>query len=57
MDAHGTGARLPTVDEMVISLKVVTPNLGTFKLHKDMPSRVDREFLSYFVVDLALWVL
>ena len=52
--AHGTGARLPTVDEMVISLKVVTPNLGTFKLHKDMPSRVDREFLSYFVVDLAL---
>ena len=46
--AHGTGARLPTVDEMVISLKVVTPNLGTFKLHKDMPSRVDREFFKLF---------
>jgi len=30
--AHGTGARISTVDEMVTSLKVVSPGLGTLEL-------------------------
>lgn len=30
--AHGTGATLPTVDEQVVSLKLVTPAKGTLEL-------------------------
>lgn len=30
--AHGTGARLPPVDEQVVSLKLVTPGKGTLDL-------------------------
>ena len=33
--AHGTGAKLPTVDEMIVSLKVVTPSKGTLTLSND----------------------
>jgi L-galactono-1,4-lactone dehydrogenase len=33
--AHGTGARIPTVDEMVTRLKVVTPGCGTMELGAD----------------------
>lgn len=35
--AHGTGARIPTVDEMVLSLTLVTPGKGTLKLTADGP--------------------
>lgn len=30
--AHGTGARIPTVDEMIIRMKLVTPGRGTLEL-------------------------
>ena len=30
--AHGTGARLPTVDEMVVRMKLITPARGTIEL-------------------------
>lgn len=30
--AHGTGARLPPVDEQVVSMKLVTPAKGTIEL-------------------------
>lgn len=30
--AHGTGARIPPVDEQVVAMKLVTPNLGTIEL-------------------------
>lgn len=33
--AHGTGARLPPVDEQVISMKLVTPTKGTIELSKE----------------------
>ena len=33
--AHGTGARLPPVDEQVISMKLVTPAKGTIELSKE----------------------
>ena len=32
VSAHGTGARIPPVDEMVIGMKLVTPALGTLHL-------------------------
>lgn len=32
MSAHGTGARIPTVDQSVVALKVVTPAKGTLTL-------------------------
>jgi len=35
--AHGTGARIPTVDEMITSLKVVTPGRGTLELSAGGP--------------------
>ena len=41
--AHGTGAKLPTVDEMIVSLKVVTPSKGTLTLSNDSPSEEERE--------------
>ena len=41
--AHGTGAKLPTVDEMIVALKVVTPSKGTMTLEKDSPSQEERE--------------
>ncbi|CAI0439709.1 unnamed protein product [Linum tenue] len=33
--AHGTGARLPPIDEQVISMKLVTPAKGTIEISKD----------------------
>ncbi|KAL2927592.1 L-galactono-1 4-lactone dehydrogenase mitochondrial [Bienertia sinuspersici] len=33
--AHGTGARLPPIDEQVIAMKLVTPAKGTIELSKD----------------------
>ncbi|TVU50823.1 hypothetical protein EJB05_02214, partial [Eragrostis curvula] len=33
--AHGTGARLPPVDEQVISMKLVTPAKGTIELSRE----------------------
>ncbi|GMH20189.1 hypothetical protein Nepgr_022030 [Nepenthes gracilis] len=33
--AHGTGARLPPIDEQVISMKLVTPAEGTIELSKE----------------------
>ncbi|GAB2227939.1 hypothetical protein Droror1_Dr00009768 [Drosera rotundifolia] len=33
--AHGTGARLPPIDEQVISMKLVTPAKGTVELSKE----------------------
>ncbi|KAL2993250.1 hypothetical protein AAZX31_10G099400 [Glycine max] len=33
--AHGTGARLPPIDEQVIALKLVTPAKGTIEISKD----------------------
>ena len=30
--AHGTGARIPPVDEQVVAMKLVTPALGTLQL-------------------------
>jgi len=35
--AHGTGARIPTVDEMITSMSVVTPGQGTLKLEANGP--------------------
>lgn len=38
MGAHGTGAAIPPVDEQVVAMKLVTPNLGTIELsHKQNP--------------------
>ncbi|KAL6530527.1 hypothetical protein OROMI_028416 [Orobanche minor] len=33
--AHGTGARLPPIDEQVISMKLVTPGKGTIEVSKE----------------------
>ncbi|XP_054789283.1 L-galactono-1,4-lactone dehydrogenase, mitochondrial [Prosopis cineraria] len=33
--AHGTGARLPPIDEQVISMKLVTPAKGTVEISKE----------------------
>ncbi|CAN1256504.1 L-galactono-1,4-lactone dehydrogenase, mitochondrial, partial [Linum perenne] len=33
--AHGTGARLPPIDEQVISMKLVTPGQGTIEISKE----------------------
>ncbi|KAJ7972155.1 L-galactono-1,4-lactone dehydrogenase [Quillaja saponaria] len=33
--AHGTGARLPPIDEQVICMKLVTPAKGTIEISKD----------------------
>ncbi|XP_010543522.1 PREDICTED: L-galactono-1,4-lactone dehydrogenase, mitochondrial isoform X2 [Tarenaya hassleriana] len=33
--AHGTGARLPPIDEQVVSMKLVTPAKGTIEISKD----------------------
>ncbi|NP_001275320.1 L-galactono-1,4-lactone dehydrogenase protein [Solanum tuberosum] len=33
--AHGTGARLPPIDEQVISMKLVTPAKGTIEIPKE----------------------
>lgn len=36
--AHGTGARIPTVDEMISKMTVVTPGRGTLELSADGPN-------------------
>jgi len=33
--AHGTGARLPPVDEQVVGMTIVTPGMGTLRLSED----------------------
>lgn len=33
--AHGTGARLPPIDEQVVSLKLITPAKGTIEISKE----------------------
>lgn len=33
--AHGTGARLPPIDEQIISMKLVTPAKGTIELSRE----------------------
>merc|ERR1719487_1635845 len=33
--AHGTGARIPTVDEMILAMTLVTPGKGTLELSAD----------------------
>ncbi|KAL3637185.1 hypothetical protein CASFOL_019484 [Castilleja foliolosa] len=33
--AHGTGARLPPIDEQIISMKLVTPSKGTIEISKE----------------------
>lgn len=33
--AHGTGAKLPPIDEQVIGMKLVTPAKGTIELSRD----------------------
>ncbi|OIV90348.1 hypothetical protein TanjilG_21790 [Lupinus angustifolius] len=33
--AHGTGARLPPIDEQVIAIKLVTPSKGTIEISKE----------------------
>ncbi|KAL9319154.1 hypothetical protein ACSQ67_015671 [Phaseolus vulgaris] len=33
--AHGTGAKLPPIDEQVIAMKLVTPSKGTIEISKD----------------------
>ncbi|KAJ7976684.1 L-galactono-1,4-lactone dehydrogenase [Quillaja saponaria] len=38
--AHGTGARLPPIDEQVISMKLVTPAKGTIEISKDKDSEL-----------------
>ena len=35
--AHGTGAKIPPVDEQVISMRMITPGMGTIELSKDDP--------------------
>jgi len=35
--AHGTGARIPTVDEMILRMKLVTPGKGELELSADGP--------------------
>ena len=35
VSAHGTGASIPTVDEMVVSMKLVTPGKGTLEVSRD----------------------
>ena len=35
VSAHGTGARIPPVDDGVVALKLVTPGLGTIHLTKE----------------------
>merc|ERR1719335_621480 len=37
VSAHGTGARIPTVDEMVLSMTLVTPGKGLLELSADGP--------------------
>ena len=40
MGAHGTGARIPPVDEQVVRMKVHTPALGELELSGDSNPRL-----------------
>ena len=35
VSAHGTGASIPPVDEMVVSMKLITPAEGTLTVSRD----------------------
>lgn len=35
VSAHGTGAGIPTVDEQVVALKLVTPGEGTMEVTRE----------------------
>ncbi len=35
VSAHGTGARIPPVDEMVVSMKLITPGKGTLEISRE----------------------
>jgi L-galactono-1,4-lactone dehydrogenase len=35
VSAHGTGSKLPTVDEMIVRMKIATPNKGLLELNSD----------------------
>lgn len=50
--AHGTGARIPPVDEQVVSLKLVTPAAGVLRL-----SAEDYDPSLFYVVRTALGML
>ena len=41
--AHGTGARLSTVEDMITSLKLITPRFGTVTLENDASRKEERE--------------
>lgn len=49
--AHGTGARIPTVDEMVTEMTLVTPGEGTLRLSQDGP---DAELFHWARVGLGV---
>ena len=38
VSAHGTGSKLPTVDEMIVRMKIATPNKGLLELNSDSES-------------------
>lgn len=42
VSAHGTGARIPTVDEMITELTIVTPGQGELKLSEAIDSQLFR---------------
>lgn len=42
VSAHGTGASIPTVDEQVVSLKLVTPGRGTIQLSEQQDPHLFR---------------
>ena len=35
VSAHGTGAKLPTVDEMIVRMQLATPGKGLLELNSD----------------------
>ena len=53
VSAHGTGARLPTVDEMITEMKLITPASGELVLSAESESEHDRRLFSYAKVGLG----
>jgi L-galactono-1,4-lactone dehydrogenase len=50
VSAHGTGARIPTVDEMITHMTLITPGRGVLQLSKDGP---DAELFRWAKVGLG----